>query len=259
MHLIDTHAHLYSKKFDDDRTQAVERALQAGVRHIFLPNIDSESIEPMLALEASHPNTCFAMMGLHPTSVNETVNQELKTVEQWLEKRQFVAVGEMGIDLYWDKTYFEQQKKAFLQQCDWAKDLGLPIAIHCRNAYPETIALLKEAQDGRLRGVLHCFGSTEADAKTLIDLGMLLGIGGVVTFKNSTQPQVISQLSAQHLILETDSPYLAPAPHRGKRNEPAYVPLVAEVVAKALDMPVEQLATTTTQNALELFKNHGIQ
>ena len=254
MRLIDTHTHLYAKQFDSDRDVMIQRAADAGVEQFFLPNIDSSSIPGMLALEEKYPERCFAMMGLHPCSVKENVEEELKVVESWLQKRPFCAVGEIGIDLYWDKTFFEQQKEAFLRQIRWAKSMDLPIVIHAREATDLIIGLLEQEKDERLRGIFHCFTGTAAQAEAIIGLGFLLGIGGVVTFKNAGLDKVVAGIDLQHLVLETDAPYLAPAPKRGKRNESAYVRLVAEKIAAVQQRPFAEVAAQTTANALALFQ-----
>lgn len=254
MRLIDTHTHLYAKPFDNDRDAMIQRAVDSGVEQFFLPNIDRSSIAGMLALEEKYPGRCFAMMGLHPCSVNETAEEELATVESWLRKRPFCAVGEIGIDLYWDETFFEQQKEAFLQQVRWAKSMDLPIVIHSREATDLIIELLQQEKEDRLRGIFHCFTGTTEQANAIIGLGFLLGIGGVVTFKNAGLDKVVAGIDLQHLVLETDAPYLAPAPKRGKRNESAYVRLVAEKVAAVQQRPFAEIAAQTTANALALFQ-----
>ena len=251
--MIDTHAHIYSDKFKSDLDEMLKRTFQAGVHKIFMPNIDSNSIERMLAIEAQHPKSCFAMMGLHPCSVNENYEEELKIVEEWLEKREFVAIGEMGLDLYWDKTYFEQQKEAFRIQAGWAKKYHKPLVIHTRNSMAETIELLEELADDNLFGVVHCFTGNLEDAKRIIDLGFVLGIGGVATFKNGGLDKVLPDVDLKHLVLETDSPYLAPKPHRGKRNETSYIPIIAERIAELKNISVEEVSKQTDQNALKLF------
>ncbi|RME98209.1 MAG: TatD family deoxyribonuclease, partial [Bacteroidetes bacterium] len=225
--LIDTHAHLYSKKFDHDREEMLQRAIAAGVGQFLLPNIDRESIESMLALEAAHPDRCHAMMGLHPCSVQANYQEELAVVRDWLDKRPFLAVGEIGIDLYWDKTYLEEQKEAFLLQVEWALELDLPIVIHARESLDLLIELVRGVGDKRLRGVFHCFTGSLAQAQAIIELGFYLGIGGVATYKNSGLTETLAQLPLSAIILETDAPYLAPVPKRGKRNESAYVRYVA--------------------------------
>ncbi len=251
--LIDTHAHLYSSKFGSDRHEMVQRAIAAGVTKIYLPNIDSESIDAMLELEAAFPENCFAMMGLHPCSVNETVKQELDIVEKWLGERKWAGVGETGIDLYWDKTHLKLQQMAFARQIEWAKDLDLPLIIHSRESNEECLELVKKGQDGRLRGIFHCFSGTLEQAKRMIDLGFLLGVGGSVTYAKSELPEVLTGIPIEHLVLETDAPYLPPVPHRGKRNESAYIRLVAEMVSEIKVLPLQTVAKVTTANAAKVF------
>lgn len=251
---IDTHTHLYAEEFNADRPQVIKKAISAGVKKMYLPNIDSSSIEGMLALEKEYPENCFPMMGLHPCSVNESVEQELKVVEEWLQKRKFCAVGEIGLDLYWDKTFFEQQKMAFKKQIDWALQYDLPIVIHCRDAFNEIFDLLASYQKLPL-GIFHCFsGNLEQANKIISTTQFKLGIGGVVTFKNSGLDKVVEQIDMQHLVLETDSPYLAPAPFRGKRNESGYLMMVAEKVAAIKNLSIAEVAEITTKNAMEIFK-----
>ena len=250
--LIDTHTHLYLKQFDDDRKEVIERAEEAGIKKFFLPNIDSQSIDAMLQMEIDFPDKCFAMMGLHPCSVKENYEEELQIVENWLQKRKFCAIGEIGIDLYWDKSFFEQQKKSFLTQVEWAIDLQLPIVIHCRESIDIVIDLLQPYK-GKLKGIFHCFGGTVEQAKRIMDLEFLMGIGGVLTFKKAKLDEVIEEIPLEYLVLETDSPYLAPAPYRGKRNESSYVKIVAEKMAEAKNISLEEVALATTNNALNLF------
>ena len=252
--LIDTHAHLYSRKFDADRPDMVRRAIDAGVARMYLPNIDTESIRPMLDLEAAFPEHCFAMMGLHPGSVQPgTWEQELATVEKHLSERTWAGVGETGIDLYWDKTTLDIQQIAFARQIEWAKDLGLPIIIHSRESNEECLELVRQGQDGRLRGIFHCFSGTVDQARRMIDLGFMLGIGGTLTYAKSELPAVLKEIPLEHLVLETDSPYLPPVPHRGKRNESAYIRLVAETLAEVKSVPFAEIARATTANALRMF------
>ncbi len=251
--LIDTHTHLYLKQFDDDRKEVIERAEAAGIKKFFLPNIDSQSIDAMLQMEIDFPDKCFAMMGLHPCSVKENFEEELQIVENWLQKRKFCAIGEIGIDLYWDKSFFEQQKKSFLTQVEWAIDLQLPIVIHCRESIDIVIDLLQPYK-GKVKGIFHCFGGTAEQAKRIIDLDFLMGIGGVLTFKKAKLDEVIQEIPLEYLVLETDSPYLAPVPYRGKRNESSYVKIVAEKMAEAKNIDLEEVAEATTNNALNLFK-----
>jgi TatD DNase family protein len=253
--LIDTHAHLYSSKFDQDRPDMVHRAISAGIKRIYLPNIDAESIEPMLALEALFPENCFAMMGLHPCSVQpDTYEAELALVEKWLDQRSWAGIGETGIDLYWDKTTLEIQQIAFARQCEWAKTLGRPIIIHSRVANREAIEVVRQAQDGRLRGIFHCFSGTLEEAKEMIDLGFMLGIGGTLTYPKSELPAVLREVPLEHIVLETDAPYLPPVPHRGKRNESAFMCHTADALSEAKILPIAEIARTTTANALRMFK-----
>ncbi|GAB2653672.1 TatD family hydrolase [Vibrio panuliri] len=252
--MIDTHAHIYATEFDSDRDQVVERALAQGINKILLPNIDLESIEPMLATEAAYPDICRSMMGLHPCYVDGNVEQTLATIHHWFSQHSFIAVGEIGIDLYWDKTYRAEQEFAFTTQLNWAKEMDLPVVIHTRDSIEETLALLSKEQDGSLSGVFHCFGGSIEEAKAINDLGFHLGLGGVSTFKNGGMDQVIPHLDMNYVILETDCPYLAPVPHRGKRNEPAYTQLVAQRVADLRQISLEEVDTLTSSNATKLFK-----
>lgn len=253
MRITDSHAHLYSEQFKPDRAEALQRAREAGVSTIVMPNIDHSSIAAMLELEAQAPETCFAMMGLHPCSVTRNFERQLYEVEDWLGRRPFAAVGEAGLDLYWDKTLLAEQQEALRIQLRLAKQHDLPIVLHTREAFAEAVALVTEAQDGTLRGVFHCFSGTPAEAAQAIALGFKLGIGGVATFKNGGADLVLPGLGLEHLLLETDCPYLAPVPHRGKRNEPAYLPLVLRRVAALLGRPEAEVAEATTRNAAELF------
>lgn len=252
--LIDTHTHLYSEEFDADRAEAVQRCLDKGISRLYLPNVDSESIAGMLALEKQFPGNCFAMMGLHPCSVKENVQQELETVRHWLDQRRFAAIGEIGIDLYWDKTFIEQQREAFKTQIQWALQDHYTIVIHCREAFDEIYEVLTSF-DRLPKGIFHCFSGTLEQAQKVIALGNFkLGIGGVVTFKNSGLDKVVEQLELEHLVLETDSPYLAPVPHRGKRNESSYVSLVADKIAQLKHTTPQEVAEVTTRNALAIFE-----
>ena len=253
MQIIDTHTHLYADQFKSDRAEVIQHAIEQGVDRFYLPNIDSGSIGAMLDLEAAYPEHCFAMMGLHPCSVNENYKEELEIIKRWLDKRSFCAVGEIGVDLYWDKTFFEQQKEAFLTQIDWALELDIPIVIHSRESTSIIIELLKTIDNSKLRGIFHCFGGSPEEAAAIIDLGFLLGIGGVLTFKKSGLDKTMETVDLQHVVLETDSPYLAPTPYRGKRNESAYTRLVAEKLAAVKNSSLEEVAAITTENALKLF------
>lgn len=251
---IDSHAHLYAKEFDSDRAEMLRKCEELGVKKIFMPNVDHASIDPMMELESRAPGMCFATMGLHPCSVNKDFQRELYIVETWLSKRKFAAIGEMGTDLYWDKTFWEQQKEAFRIQVGWAKQYKLPVIIHCRESIDETIALVEELQDGNLTGIFHCFGGSVLQAEKIIRLNFFLGIGGVVTFKKAGLDSVLPDVPMEKIVLETDSPYLAPVPHRGKRNEPSYIPLIAQRIAEIKKADLEQVQRQTTLNALQLFQ-----
>jgi TatD DNase family protein len=252
---VDTHTHLYSEEFKPDRAALIERAIAKGITKFYLPNIDSSSIEGMLELEAQFPLHCFALMGLHPCSVKENVNSELAVVEEWLAKRKFAAIGEIGIDLYWDKTFFEEQKLAFETQIAWALKYNYAIVIHCRQAFEEIYDILRSFST-LPKGIFHCFSGNIEQAKKIIDLGNFkLGIGGVVTFKNSGLDHVVEKIDLEHLVLETDAPYLAPVPHRGKRNEPSYILEVAKKVALLKGVSMQKLAEVTCKNAEFIYKN----
>ncbi|MGK7391702.1 MAG: TatD family hydrolase [Candidatus Cyclobacteriaceae bacterium M2_1C_046] len=252
--MIDTHAHIYLEAFKEDRAEMIDRALDTGVKEIFMPNIDSTSIDDMMETEENNPDLCFSMMGLHPCSVNKKFEKELYLVEEWLEKRAFAAVGEIGTDLYWDKSFWKEQQEAFKIQTGFAKKYNLPIVIHCRESINETIELVKDLYDDNLTGVFHCFSGNVDQAKRILEIeGFFIGIGGVSTFKNGGLDKVLPGLPLERLVLETDSPYLAPKPHRGKRNEPAYLALIAARIAEIMDKDVEQVKEQTTANARELF------
>jgi TatD DNase family protein len=253
MELIETHAHLYSEQFKDDLEQILDAASEAGVKRLYMPNIDHTSIDGMMEIELRFPQT-VATMGLHPCYVTKNVERELYIVEEWLQKRSFAAIGEAGIDLYWDKTFFAQQQEALRVQLDWAKRYQLPIILHCRDSFEETIQLVEEYADKSLTGVFHCFTGNLQDAERVIKAGFMLGIGGVATFKNGGMDKVLPHIGLEHLVLETDSPYLAPAPHRGKRNEPAYLSLVLRKLAELKQTSPEEVAQISTQNANRLFK-----
>ena len=255
MQFIDTHSHLYSSQFDEDRTQAINNAISAGVSTILLPNISSEYTKGMLEVCGEFPENCFPMMGLHPCDVNEdNLEGELLHVEQELAKGKYIAVGEIGLDLYWDKTKLEIQKKAFIHQIELAKKYKLPIAIHVRDSFAEAIEIIAKLNDESLSGVFHCFTGRVEDAQRVINLGdFYLGIGGVLTFKNSGLDKTIAKIELQNLILETDAPYLAPAPFRGKRNESKYIVNIAEKIAEVQQIDIEDVARITTLNAKKLF------
>lgn len=252
--MIDTHAHIYLSQYKEDLEEVVERAREKGIEHIYMPNIDHSSIDDMLEVEAKYKGFCTATMGLHPCSVKKDFEKELYQVENWLGKRDFVAIGEMGTDLYWDKTFVEQQVEAFKIQMQWAKDLEKPVIIHCRESLEMTIELVEQLKDERLTGVFHCFGGSPEQAARIKELGFYIGLGGVTTFKNSGMAGVIPELDLDCMVLETDSPYLSPVPHRGKRNEPAYVQLVAQRVADLRQMSLHELVDKTNDNAQRLYK-----
>jgi len=254
MILTDTHTHLYSKEFDNDRSLLIERAIEMGVSRFFLPNIDVASIPLMLEVEQQFTNNCFVMMGLHPCSVKADVEQELEVMEQWLSKRKFVAIGEIGIDLYWDKTFFKQQQFAFRKQIEWAKKYQLPYVIHSRNSFDEVMEIVSEFKGDTIKAIFHCFSGNVQQAEQVIAAGdFKLGIGGVVTFKNSGLDKVVEAIDLKYLVLETDAPYLAPTPHRGKRNEPDYLLLIAKKIAEIKNISVEEVAEITTQNSKYVF------
>ncbi|WP_073001650.1 TatD family hydrolase [Mariniphaga anaerophila] len=251
--LIDTHAHIYSEDFLHDIDDVLQRAYDNDVKKVILPNIDSGSVKRLLDLTDAYPHLCFPLMGLHPTSVASDYKEELEAVEYWLEKRKFYGIGEIGIDLHWDRTYLKEQQDVFRYQIKLAKSKKLPIIVHVRESFDEVLPIVKEEQDGSLRGIFHCFSGTEEEAKQVIDLGFLLGIGGVVTFKNSELPETLKGVALNNLVIETDSPYLTPVPKRGKRNESSYLVYVAQALARIYDVSVNDVAEITTENARKLF------
>ncbi|WP_417865664.1 TatD family hydrolase [Xanthomarina gelatinilytica] len=254
MIITDTHTHLYSEAFADDRNEMIQRAIDAGVSRFFIPAIDSTYTEAMLQLEKDFPLHVFLMMGLHPTSVKENYREELALVEALLAKRDFYAIGEIGIDLYWDTSTLEIQKKAFKHQIQLAKKYKLPIVIHCRDAFDDIFEVLEEEKSDDLFGIFHCFTGTLEQAKRAISFNMKLGIGGVVTFKNGKIDQFLNLIELKHIVLETDSPYLAPKPYRGKRNESSYIIKVLEKLSELYALPQEKIAEITTQNSKDIFK-----
>ena len=255
MKFIDTHTHLYSSQFDEDRELVVKDAISNGVEKLLLPNISSKYSESLLNLCRKFPENCFPMMGLHPCDVTkENFEEEIHHVENELKKNKYIAVGEIGIDLYWDKSTIEIQKKAFTHQINLAKQYNIPIAIHVRESFDEAFRIVESLNDSNLTGVFHCFTGNENDAKKIIDLnGFYLGIGGVLTFKNSGLDHTIKNINLEHLLLETDSPYLAPTPYRGKRNESKYLLNIAKKIAEIHHVSIEEVAKTTTKNAHDLF------
>ena len=253
MKLIDTHTHLYVEQFDKDRDDQVKTAISNGITKFFLPAIDKSYTERMLSLKLKYPENIFLMTGLHPTHVNDRYNEELNHVRENLDTSDFCAIGEIGIDLYWDKTNLLNQQKVFNQQILWAIEYDLPIVIHCREAFDEVFEILQEHKNDKLRGIFHCFTGTIYQAKQAINLNMKLGIGGVVTFKNGKIDKFIKDIPLESIVLETDSPYIAPVPHRGKRNESNYLLLIAQKVAECYNVPLEYIAKKTTETANAVF------
>ncbi len=251
--LIDTHSHIYLDHFGNDRDSVVNRAVESGINRILLPNIDSTSIDVMLNLSARYPDICIPMMGLHPGSVKHNWEEELRVVEQWLSKRTFIAVGEIGIDLYWDKTYIEEQKHVFAHQIKLAQKHQLPFIIHSRNSFPEVFQVLKENTRGKYQGVFHAFSGNENQGRMAIEMGFKLGIGGVVTYKNSGLGATVKKLGVESLVLETDSPYLTPVPYRGKRNESSYIAIIAKHISEIMGTSMDEISDITTRNAKEVF------
>jgi|TARA_B110000908_G_scaffold83623_1_gene100050 TatD DNase family protein len=251
--ITDTHTHLYSEQFDQDRALMMQRAKDAGVHRFFIPAIDSSYTERMLSLETQYPNDVFLMMGLHPTSVKENFKEELLHVKKWVDKKSFCAIGEIGIDLYWDTTYLAEQQEAFQTQIQWAKEKKLPIVIHCRDAFDEIFDILELEKGPDLYGIFHCFTGSLEQAEKAISYNMKLGIGGVATFKNGKIDTFLHQIPLKHIVLETDAPYLSPVPFRGKRNESSYISYVVEKLASIYDVSVKEIATITTENSKEVF------
>jgi TatD DNase family protein len=253
MRLIDTHCHLYNKEFANDMAETIQRAEKEGVEKFYLPAVDSGSFEDLLALEERYPGKCVGMTGLHPCSVKGDYISELKLVEEWLGRRPWVAVGEIGLDFYWDRTFKQQQYEAFHRQTEWALQYDIPIVIHSRDSMAESIGVVREHQKGKLKGIFHCFGGDVESARQIIDLGFYLGIGGVVTYKNSGLPATLQEIDLKYLVLETDAPYLSPAPFRGKRNESSYLKYVVHKLAEVKGVDVEDVARITTENAQKIF------
>ena len=251
--ITDTHTHLYSEQFDDDRNEMIQRAKKAGVSRFFIPAIDSSYTERMLSLENNYPNDVFLMMGLHPTSVKENYQEELAHVKEMIDKRKFFAIGEIGIDLYWDKTFLTQQQEAFRTQIQWAKENNLPIVIHCREAFNEIFEILEAEKGDDLFGIFHCFTGTLEQAEKAISYNMKLGIGGVATFKNGKIDKFLNQIDIKHIVLETDSPYLAPTPYRGKRNESSYLTNVVDKLVDIYGITFDEISEITTQNSKDIF------
>jgi TatD DNase family protein len=255
MNIIDTHSHIYLEQFDKDRDEMIQRALEAGVKSILMPNIDVESIGTMMKVKAQYSKHCKAMMGLHPTSVKEDYQKQLDVMRQWFQKDEFCAVGEIGIDLYWDKTFLKEQEEVFKIQLNWAKELGLPVVIHAREAFDEIFRIMDHIDLTDVQGVFHSFSGDGAQAKKALSYkGFKLGINGVVTFKNSGLDKVVQQLSLNDLVLETDAPYLTPTPFRGKRNEPAYLSYVVKKMSDIYGTSSDEVISQTTKNASEIFR-----
>lgn len=250
---VDSHSHIYSEEFSSDRTEAISRALKAGVNKIVLPNIDSSTIKPMLDLADSDPELFIPLIGLHPTSVKEDFHKELEIIEYWFNKRKFSGIGEIGIDLYWDKTFINEQTEVFRIQLNWAKKAGIPVVIHVRDSFQEVIEVLEQEKTDSLTGVFHSFTGSAEQAGQVIDLGFKIGIGGIVTFKNSGMDAIVQHIDLQHILLETDAPWLAPVPHRGRRNESAYITAVAAKIASLHESSIEEVGRITTLNARQLF------
>ena len=253
MYLIDTHTHIYDHQFSLDRNETVQRALEAGVGMMLLPNVDASTIAPMLELHEQFPDCTRVMMGLQPEEVKEDYMTVLAVMEKELERNIYIGVGEVGLDFYWDSTFEKQQLDAFETQLDWAKQLHLPLSIHCRNAFDKMIKILEKKQDGGLRGIMHCFTGTEEEAKIYLELGFHLGLGGVTTYKNCGVKDFLPRLPLDRIVLETDAPYLAPVPCRGKRNEPAFLVHTAQKIAEIMQIPYNELVNAVSANTNSLF------
>ncbi|MGB0429403.1 MAG: TatD family hydrolase [Bacteroidia bacterium] len=251
---IDTHSHLFVEQFDDDREATIARAKAAGIEKILLPNIDIESIDRLNKMVNQFPDYCCGMMGLHPCSVKTDYKSTLKAIEKEFVHNKYVAVGEIGLDYYWDTSLINEQKQAFKMQLNWAKELGLPVAIHTRDSFADALEIVKNEQNGSLSGVFHCWSGTVEEGEQVKDVGFYMGIGGVATFKKSTHQHILPHLGLDKIILETDSPYLAPVPFRGKRNESAYTVQVAQKLASIYEVGLDEIALITTKNAIDLFK-----
>ncbi len=250
---VDSHSHIYSADFSLDRDEVITRALEAGVERIVLPNIDSSSIKPLMDLTDTIPGLFFPLVGLHPTSVKEDFRKELQILEYWLGKRKFYGIGEIGIDLFWDKSFLEEQTEAFNTQLIWAKNRNFPVVIHVRESFNEVMEQLRKVHTPELKGVFHSFTGTLEQAEQVIELGFKIGINGIITFKNSDLGETIQKIDPRHLLIETDSPWLAPVPHRGRRNECSYVVTIAEKIAQLHNTSLSSIADITSKNAKELF------
>lgn len=253
MILTDTHTHLYYTVDEEERAKQMERCFKNEITRLFLPNVSSQSVSMVMDLAIAYPQNCFPMLGLHPCDVKENFEEELSLINQYIEKNKIYAIGEIGIDLYWDKTFLKQQQQAFITQINWAKNLDLPIVIHCRDAFEEVFEVLQSQKDDKLRGIFHCFTGDINQANTAIDLGFYLGIGGVVTYKKAGLDKVVEEIDLQHIVLETDAPYLAPTPYRGKPNESSYLINIAQKVADIKNISLAQVAEITTANSVKIF------
>lgn len=253
MIFTDTHTHLYASEFDNDRKESIEKAIKNGVTRFFLPNIETASIQPMLDLVWQFPENCYPMMGLHPCSVDANFEAQLFQIQKWFKKRKFYAVGEIGLDYYWSTEFKDQQITAFRKQCQWAIQQDLPIVIHSRNSNTDLITLLEEMKHPKLRGIFHCFSGNAEEAHKVVELGFYLGIGGVLTYKSSGLEKAIEAIDLEHLVLETDSPYLAPVPHRGKRNEGFFIIDIAKKLAELKGVGIAKVAEITTENSRKIF------
>lgn len=257
MRFIDTHAHLYLDAFTPDRDQMIKNALAVNVEKIILPNIDLNSLPTLIDMHRQYPSVCYPAIGLHPCDVKDNYAEVLKQLEAYSQDERFIAIGETGTDAYWDKTYWNEQKIAFQSQLKWAINMSKPVIIHSRESLDENIHMVKEMQKGYLSGIFHCFGGTEEQAREIIDLGFYLGIGGTVSYKNNPLIQVLKSIGLSYVVLETDAPFLSPVPHRGKRNESSYIPIIASYLANALEIELEEIAKITTENAYKIFKLQG--
>ncbi|MDD3876753.1 MAG: TatD family hydrolase [Bacteroidales bacterium] len=253
MIFVDTHTHLYLEQFDNDRNETVKRAVESGTKIMLLPNIDTASVKPMMEMAHLYQGICFPMIGLHPTSVKKSFHNDLIALELLLKKHTYCAIGEIGIDLYWDITFKNEQKEALRHQIKWAHNYNLPIVIHSRNALDDILNVLNENSLPKVRGVFHCYPGDSKTAEKLVEMGFMIGIGGVVTYKNSKMPDVIRTVGLNNILLETDAPYLTPIPFRGQRNESAYIPIIAQKISDILQIPLELVANQTTMNARKLF------
>ena len=255
---IDSHTHLFLKEFDTDRDEVIKRAIHAGVRKMFLPNIDDGTIQPMLYLTSLYPENLYPMMGLHPTSVKKNYREQLHIIEEWLNKDKFYAIGETGIDLYWDKSHLAEQQDSFIQHIRFSRDSGLPLIIHSRESFHEIFKILDQELSGNVTGIFHSFTGSLDQAREIINFGFKMGIGGIVTFKNSGLDHVIASIGVSQIVLETDSPYLAPVPFRGKRNEPSYLIFTAQKIADILKMSIEEVEQITTLNAMNIYRTANL-